>query len=114
MPETASPAESTTRGGKTSRRRRKGRDGARSSALIRQQTTLHQAVEEGLLGGQKDSRVTGRVPRKLIEAARARTSLSSDTDLLTYALAKVALEDDFGDVLLSLQGSVSPEIDLEF
>lgn len=108
FPDAKLPEQGETRG------RRRRRRSMRSPNLTRQQLVLNQAAEEGLLGGQKDSRITGRVPSKLIEAAKARTSFASDTELVTYALAKVALEDDFGEVLLSLKGTVSPALDLEF
>ncbi len=96
-------------------RRRRQRSARSPKPTHQQQAILEQAAQEGWLGGPKDSRITGRVPRKLIEAARARgPSFGSDTELVTYALAKVALEDDFGEVLLSPKGTVSPDLDLEF
>jgi hypothetical protein len=50
----------------------------------------------------------------LIKAAKARSGIRSDTQLLEYALAQVALEDDFWQKLLSLEGTVPRDIDLEF
>jgi hypothetical protein len=38
----------------------------------------------------------------------------SDTELLEYALAKVALEDDFGTRLIRRKGRVAKDVDLEF
>ena len=40
----------------------------------------------------------------LVEAAKARSGIKSDTDLLEYALARVALEDDFGQKLIAREG----------
>jgi hypothetical protein len=40
--------------------------------------------------------------------------LSSDTEIIELALAKLALEDDFGAKLVDLKGSVARDIDLEF
>ena len=80
----------------------------------RRDLIMDAAAQNGWLGPEKDGRITGRVPRALIEAARAKAPVASDTELVTYALAKVALEDDFGEVLLSLRGSVPASVDLEF
>jgi hypothetical protein len=73
------------------------------------------ARAEGLIPpSDKDARVSGRVHRTLLEAAKKRAGLTSETALLEYALAKVAIEDDFGDYFARLRGSVSPDVDLEF
>lgn len=77
--------------------------------------TLDTAREEGLLpAGEKDARVSGRIHRHLLDAAKQATGLTSETALLEYALAKVALEDEFGTRLARLRGSVDPDLDLEF
>ena len=49
-----------------------------------------------------------------MDAAKQRTGLTSETALLEYALAKVAIEDNFAEVLAGLRGSVSKGVDLEF
>lgn len=73
------------------------------------------ARAEGLIQPtDKDARVSGRVHRSLLDAAKQRAGLTSETALLEYALAKVALEDDFGDYFARLRGSVSRDVDLEF
>lgn len=73
------------------------------------------ARSEGLIPQtDKDAKVSGRVHRVLLDAAKKRTGLASETALLEYALAKVALEDDFGDLFARLRGSVSQDLDLEF
>jgi hypothetical protein len=69
------------------------------------------AKEAGLLQGQ-NSHVGARVPHQLLEEAKARTGIASTTDLLEYALAKVALEDDFGPKLLARKGSIASDLDL--
>ena len=71
------------------------------------------AKSAGLLD-EKDGRIAGRVPQRLVQAAKERSGIRSDTDLIEYALAKVALEDDFGERLLPRQGSVPRDLDLEF
>jgi hypothetical protein len=71
---------------------------------------------QGLLGPglEKDTRIGGRVTHQLLEAAKARCGITSNTELLEYALAKVALEDDFGEFLVSRKGTVDSDLDLEF
>jgi hypothetical protein len=49
-----------------------------------------------------------------VQAAKARSGIKSDTDLLEYALARVALEDDFVRWMLARKGRVPRDIDLEF
>lgn len=54
----------------------------------------------------KDRHLGGRVSTALVERAKQASGITSDTELLTYALAVVALEDDFAEKLLALEGSV--------
>ena len=56
-----------------------------------------------------------------IAAVRVATTLNSThlagldgRETIGYALAKVALEDDFADKLLGMTGAVGRDIDLEF
>jgi hypothetical protein len=74
---------------------------------------LETAKDVGLLTGAR-SRIAGRIRKQLVDAAKARSGIKSDTDLLEYALARVALEDDFGQKLIARKGRVPPDIDLEF
>jgi hypothetical protein len=55
---------------------------------------------------------THRVPRSA--TAQERSGITSDTGLLAYALAKVSVEDDVGPKILTQQGRISRDIDLEF
>jgi hypothetical protein len=76
---------------------------------------LEMARAEGLIpASDKDAKVSGRIHRRLLDAAKARTGIKSETALLEYALAKVAIEDDFGAHLAKLRGTVSKNVDLEF
>jgi hypothetical protein len=70
------------------------------------------ARELGLLGGE-NSRIGGRIRRGLVAAAKQKSGIASDTELLEYALAKVALEDDFGTKLVRRKGRIAQDIDLE-
>jgi len=66
---------------------------------------LQAARENGLLG-PKQRTMGGRFPEALIQQAKRVSGISESTDLLTYALIKLALEDDFGEQLLARKGSV--------
>jgi hypothetical protein len=79
----------------------------------RREVVLATAKDAGLLVGES-SRIAARIRKPLIEAARAQSGIKSDTELLEYALACVALEDDFGQKFLALKGTVPKDIDLEF
>ncbi len=81
-------------------------------ALKRNRLVLEQARAVGLLGEAKNTRLSGRVPAALIEAAKKRAHVSSDTELLELALSRLALEDDFGTRLVRRKGSVPADIDL--
>jgi hypothetical protein len=68
------------------------------SARVTRRAVLDTARDLDLLGGQ-----TGRSAAGFAEIwwqPRRKTSITSDTELLESALAKVALEDDFGTRLI--------------
>jgi len=71
----------------------------------RRAVILHAAEERGLLGA-KDRTVGGRLPGALVEQAKRVSGIAETTDLLTYALARIAVEDDFGERLISRKGRV--------
>jgi hypothetical protein len=81
-------------------------------ALTRNKLVLEQAKAVGLLGTAKNTRLSGRVPSELIEAAKKRAHVTSDNELLELALSRLALEDDFGARLVARKGSISSDIDL--
>ena len=64
-------------------------------------TTLHRdaviatAKEAGLLS-EAEGWIAGRISKQPIKAAKARSGITSDTEPLEYALARVALEDGLG------------------
>jgi hypothetical protein len=81
-------------------------------ASTRNKLVLEQAKAAGLLGAVKNTRLSGRVPSELIEAAKKRAHVTSDTELLELALSRLALEDDFGPRLVRRKGSIPADIDL--
>ena len=92
-----------------------GKTGFASDSLIahRVATTLRTAAAAGLTEGSKDKRLSGRAHSRLFAAAAANSGLDG-SELLEYALAKVALEDSFVETMLSLKGSIPRDVDLEF
>jgi hypothetical protein len=85
---------------------------AREIAQKRNKLVLDQARASGLLGTVKNTRLSGRVPSELVEAAKQRAHVNSDTELLELALSRLALEDDFGAKLVRRKGSVPQDLDL--
>ncbi len=81
-------------------------------ATARRAGVLSAARAEGLLGA-KDKTIGGRVPAPLVEAAKARSGIRSDSELLLYALSKVALEDNFGGKLVARKGRVARDLVLD-
>jgi len=88
-------------------------EGSKTLATLRNRATLESARAAGLLGDAKDARVAGRVSSALVAAAKRRAGLSSDTDVIEIALARLALEDDFGARLVRNKGSVPRELNIE-
>jgi hypothetical protein len=86
---------------------------APTTANTRRLAVLATAKDAGLLAGAS-GRIAGRIRKQLVDAAKARSGIDSDTELLEYALACVALEDDFGQKLIAREGRLPPSITLEF
>jgi hypothetical protein len=74
--------------------------------MSERRTVVLQAAEERRLLGAKDRMVGGRLPDALVEQAKRVSGIAETTELLTYALARIAVEDDFGERLTSRKGRV--------
>lgn len=74
---------------------------------------MSRARQAGLLR-ERDGRITARVSVDLIRRAKAMTGLTSDAQLLQFALALIALDDDFASTFRRLKGTVDPEIELGY
>jgi hypothetical protein len=85
-----------------------------AAAANRNRQILEQARAAGLLGAAKGMRISGRVTARLLAAAKERARVTSDTELIEIALARLALEDDFGANLVRRKGSLPESVDLEF
>jgi hypothetical protein len=71
------------------------------------------AEQSGLLSG-KSGRIGGRVSPALVEQAKRQTGIETDTDLIAFALATVALEDSFAAVFKASRRKVDPDLKLGF
>lgn len=85
---------------------------ATEQAVARRRSVVEAAKAEGLLAGD-NSALGARIPRRLITRAKERSGITSTTDLVEYALAKVALEDDFGAKLVARKGTIPADIELD-
>lgn len=73
---------------------------------------LRQAARtQRLLGGQKTRILSARLDEALVAAAKRRTGIKSDTELVEVALASLAVGDDFGEWLVAQAGRVDPDFD---
>lgn len=77
----------------------------------RREAIISAAAGEGLLGGERAA-LGARTPRALVARAKARSGIQSTSALVEYALARVALEDDFAERLVARRGSLPTDFDL--
>nr|QCL09959.1 hypothetical protein pC5.8b_469 [Rhizobium rhizogenes] len=77
------------------------------------EAVMKAAEHSGLLG-EKSKRIGGRISPALIEQAKKHTGIETDTDLIEFALANVALDDNFGKTFRENRGTVDPELKLGF
>jgi hypothetical protein len=72
------------------------------------------AAEQSGLLSEKGSRIGGRVSPALVRQAKRQTGIETDTDLIEFALATVALEDNFAKAFKESRGKVDPTLKLGF
>jgi hypothetical protein len=94
-----------------------GRGGAKQSqpqvGKARFEAVMQAAEQSGFLS-EKSGRIGGRVSPALIRQAKRLTGIETDTDLIEFALATVALEDNFADAFRTSRGKVDRELKLGF
>lgn len=73
-----------------------------------------QAAEQSGLLSEKSGRIGGRVSPALVRQAKRQTGIETDTDLIEFALATVALEDQFAEAFKQSRGKIGPELKLGF
>ncbi|MEK9280998.1 MULTISPECIES: hypothetical protein [unclassified Bradyrhizobium] len=72
------------------------------------------AAERSGLLSEKGSRIGGRVSPALVRQAKHQTGIEADTELIEFALATVALEDNFAEAFKESRGKVDPALKLGF
>jgi hypothetical protein len=73
-----------------------------------------QAAERSGLLSRKSGRIGGRVSPALVEQAKRQTGIETDTDLIEFALATIALEDNFARTFTESRGKVDPALKLGY
>jgi len=81
--------------------------------LARLAFALKALHESGRLAGVRTKRLSARVDPGLIKAARAKTGLVNDSDLINAALAVIAAPDDFGPWFVAQAGRLPKDFELE-
>ena len=74
---------------------------------------LSTLVASGKLKGSRSGRLSARVDPGLIKAARAKTGLQNDSELVNAALAVLAAPDDFGPWFAAQAGRLPRDFELE-
>jgi hypothetical protein len=82
-------------------------------SATRFEAVMRAAEQSGLLS-EKSGRIGGRVSPALVAEAKRQTGITSDTDLIAFALASIALEDRFASVFKDSRSKVDPELKLGF
>jgi hypothetical protein len=77
------------------------------------EAVMRAAKQSGLLN-EKGGRIGGRVSPALVRQAKRQAGIETDTDLIEFALATIALEDNFADAFKESRGKVDPRLKLGF
>lgn len=80
---------------------------------VKVEPVMAAAERSGLLR-EKCGRIGGRVSPTLVAKAKARTGIKTDTDLIEFALANEALEDNVAEQFKASRGRVDADIKLGF
>jgi hypothetical protein len=80
---------------------------------MRIEAVMAAAERLGLLR-EKKGRIGGRISPALVRQAKAQTGIETDTDLIEFALANVAIEDRFAESFKAVRGAVDPGLKLGF
>jgi len=74
---------------------------------------LSTLAASGKLKGSRSERLSARVDPGLIKAARTKTGLKNDSELVNAALAVLAAPDDFGPWFAAQAGRLPKDFELE-
>ena len=90
-----------------------GGTGRRTTGKARFEAVMQAAARSGLLH-EKSGRIGVRVSPALIAQAKRQTGIEADSDLIAFALASVALEDDFAAAFKAARGKVAKSLKLGY
>jgi len=107
------PIRRTKRAGTAKAGQRDAKTGSLLVTKLRFEAVMQAAEHSGLLS-KKSGRIGGRVSPALIRQAKRQTGIETDTDLIEFALASVALEDNFAEAFKQARGKVDPDLKLGF
>ncbi len=114
---TAVGSAPTTAGTKPSRAKQRSKivdaRNAVSGSEPVQMAVLRRATDMGLMGTEI-YQVGVRIPKKLLAQAKKRTGIASTTELLKFALANVAVEDNFAKAFSAARGRIAPDLVIGF
>jgi len=77
------------------------------------EAVMKAAERSGLLK-EKSGRIGVRISPALVDQAKRQTGISADSDLIAFALASVALEDNFSAVFKEARGKIGKGVKLGF
>lgn len=92
---------------------RKNKTGQFAISKARFEAIMLAAEQSGLLN-EKSGRIGGRVSQALVTQAKRQTGIETDTELIEFALATIALEDNFAEAFKESRGKVDPDLKLGF
>jgi len=108
-----SPGSGLTGGARRPKRVQGDAKGEIQLGSVRVEAVMRAAEQSGLLS-RKSGRIAGRVSPALIRQAKRQTGIVADTDLIEFALASIALEDNFAEDFRKSRGKVDPDLKLGF
>ena len=82
--------------------------------VAKAQFALDAARSDNLMAGEKTHMLSARLNEALVVAAKERTGITSDTQLVETALAMLAVDDDFGAWLITQGGRLSADFEIDF
>ena len=82
--------------------------------VARLKHALNALETSGRLNGARTKRLSARVDPGLVEAAKAKSGIQNDSDLINAALAAIAEPDDFGAWLVSQAGTLPADFEIDF
>ena len=110
MPSPKRARKARVRGHRASSARAKSFDPVTAARIEFALSTL---AASGKLKGSRSERLSARVDPGLIKAARTKTGLDSDSELVNAALAVLAAPDDFGPWFAAQAGRLPKDFELE-